>query len=416
MTRVPSPAPGSHGRSAETAGSSIILALAPNAWAGPWMNRQQLLSRLGLHHRIIYATGVPQRGRRKAPAAGPLGALVARDNVWIDAPPAWLVRPNRFAWIRDLVDDLAVRRWQRLARRLGGTSVTAYLFHPKFWPLVAPLRPARLVYHAYDLYHLQGKQQHSFDREERALVRAADLVLASSSAIADHLRAIGAPHVELIENAADYDKFSSVDLPLPTEPVDVAGIAHPRVGYTGALNRKVDFPLFLRLSTRFPHVQFVFIGQLGRVDPAGERALAQLRIRDNVHLLGFKEPRELPEYMAAMDVNVMAYRVGDDVWTAGIYPLKLHEYLAVGQPVVSTDLPSVRPFADVIRIAATPEAWESALSDVFAGRATGSTATRRERARQNSWNARAEHVHGLLQAIASPSPAAGQTTGSQAGD
>ncbi len=382
--------------------SQVLLVFAPNSWDGPWMNRQQLLSRLGRHYTIIYSTGLPQLGRRKSPDGGGVGGRVRpRDNVHLDSPPAWLFRPTRFPWLRRFADELAVRRWRRIARTLGGGQITAYVFHPKFWPQVARLRPARVVYHAYDLYHLQGKQQHSFDSEEAALVRRADLVVASSLPIAEHLRSIGARRVELVENAADFDIFSAVD---PGEgsggdPADLIDIPRPRVGYTGALNRKVDFPLFVRLAERFPGVHFVFVGQPGRLNPAGASAMERLQALTNVHFVGFKVPAELPAYMAAMDVNVMAYRVGDDVWTAGIYPLKLHEYLAVGQPVVSSDLPAVRPFADVIRIATSPEDWERGISEALDGRGVGSTATRRERARQNSWTARAEQLHALVRAI-----------------
>lgn len=395
----------------------VLLVLAPNAWEGPWMNRQQLLSRLGVHYPIVYSTGLPQRGRRKGPDGGiVVGRLEPQDHVLLDRLPSWLFRPARSTWLRDAADGVAVRRWRAMARRLGQGPLVAYVFHPKFWPLVQRLRPDRVVYHAYDLYHLQGKVQHSFDEQEHALVRRADLVVASSSAIADHLKSIGAPRVALIENAVDFDHFAAVPLENATDPADLAAIAHPRVGYTGALNRKVDFGLLASLSARLPHVQFVLVGQVGRVGADGERALDQLRARSNVHLVGFKEPRVLPGYMAAMDVNIMSYRLGDDVWTAGIYPLKLHEYLAVGRPVVSTDLPAVRPFADVIRIADDEEDWVAAIGDAIDGQSTGTPAARRQRARENGWNARARQLHTELQAIVEGPRAVAANQSRQAGD
>ena len=52
-----------------------VLALAPNDWDGPWMNRQHLLSRLSADHAIVYSTGVWESwqcrtARTRSPIAG----------------------------------------------------------------------------------------------------------------------------------------------------------------------------------------------------------------------------------------------------------------------------------------------------------------------------------------------------------
>lgn len=49
---------------------------------------------------------------------------------------------------------------------------------------------------------------------------------------------------------------------------------------------------------------------------------------------------------------MMPYEVND--YTNCIYPLKLHEYLATGRPVVATPIDMVEPFADAVRVARTP--------------------------------------------------------------
>jgi hypothetical protein len=89
-----------------------------------------------------------------------------------------------------------------------------------------------------------------------------------------------------------------------------------------------------------------------------------------------------------MDVNVMCYRVDDRVWTEGIYPLKLHEYLAAGRPVVSADLPSVRPFGRVVQIASGVAEWQAALASALEGGGAGSIEERQALARANTWDRR----------------------------
>ena len=56
----------------------------------------------------------------------------------------------------------------------------------------------------------------------------------------------------------------------------------------------------------------------------------------------------------------MCYRLGN-LWTQAIYPLKMHEYLACGIPVVSAPVPAVQEFGEVVRLAQTPHQWHDAI-------------------------------------------------------
>ena len=52
--------------------------------------------------------------------------------------------------------------------------------------------------------------------------------------------------------------------------------------------------------------------------------------------------RELPPYVRGFDVGLVPYRLSE--YTANVYPTKLNEYLAMGIPVVATDLTEIRRF------------------------------------------------------------------------
>lgn len=303
--------------------------------------------------------------------------------------------------IRQVTMRILARRWRRLLGRAGRPGIVVWCFHPKFWSYVSYIKPDRLVYHAYDLYHLQGRWTEERQRAEQELARRADLVLASSERIADHLRAQGASNPVVVENAADYAAFA-LDRHQVQEPEELSAVGHPRVGYVGALNRKVDFPLLVWLARRKLGWQFVLVGAIGNLDIETSRAVERLRSLPNVHFLGFKAHVELPKYVTNMDVNLLAYRLAGDTWSEGIYPLKLHEYLAAGRPVVSADLPSLRAFHEVIRIAETPEQWESAIERSLSGDTLADTLARRFVARQNDWGARVETLERLVGDLIQP--------------
>ena len=115
----------------------------------------------------------------------------------------------------------------------------------------------------------------------------------------------------------------------------------------------------------------------------------------NIHFLGEKHYTELPAYMSHMDVNTMCYRSTGEGWWKDIYPLKMHEYLASGKPVVSAALQSVQPFSHVIDIAQTTEEWGAALKLALSG-GVGTVEERREVAEENSWDRRVNQLDGWL--------------------
>ena len=118
-----------------------------------------------------------------------------------------------------------------------------------------------------------------------------------------------------------------------------------------------------------------------------------------MHFLGYRPPESLPSFVQGMDVNIMCYAMDPNLWTVGGYPLKMHEYLAAGQPVVSADLPTVRPFSHVIEIATSHEEWEEKLTNALLGRVSSTVEARREVARQNSWDVRVADLNRYLREL-----------------
>ena len=376
-----------------------ILVLAPNPWDGPRMNRQHLFSRLAQRHSIVYSTGVPffKGPTRHRPFRALKGHFERTDGLIVDHPPSWLIRNFRLQTLDDTVVALASRRWRSV---LDGSHI-AYLFHPGFWPHVRHLNASHVVYHAFDMYNRLASWCAEFEAWERQLVERADLVIASSSVIHDRLLALGARQTLLLENAGDYDLFASGAS--RDEPADLKTIPRPRVGYSGAINQKVALPLVGILAERRPELHFVLIGSVTRLGAEMERALADLRRHPNVHLLGRRPYEDMPAYVAHMDVNAIWNRVGEGLWTEGTFPLKLHEYLAAGPPVVISDIPALRQFADVVRIARDADEWERALLEAIAQPASAGLDARREVARRNTWDRRATELeHALIRLTGRP--------------
>jgi len=109
---------------------------------------------------------------------------------------------------------------------------------------------------------------------------------------------------------------------------------------------------------------------------------------------------QIPDYIGAFDVCLVPYVV--DEFTSNISPAKLNEYLAVGKPVVSTDLAEVRRFNEandgVVRIGATREEFLHEVQATLEGDARAQRDQRRSVAERNSWDRRVEAMSRLLEA------------------
>lgn len=375
-----------------------LLALAPNAWQGQWMNRQQILSRLATNHAILYSTGPwsiwdrDTQGYRGSPVGG---RFTESDGVTIDASPRWLLRwPTVPAYDR-IVQQLAAHRWRRQLARMGTGPVVAYLFHPAFLPLALAARPDHVVYHPYDLFRSMPGWTPAMAQLEEQLLRAADAVIATSEPTRAALQPESTTPVHCVPNGVDRQLYLDRD---DQPPVDaLSGIPRPRIGYVGSLNRKVDLALIVRLATREPAWQFPLIGPLGSFDAETSAALAKLRQLPNVHLLGPRERGQLRDCMASLDVALMCYRTG--TWMDSAYPLKLHEYLASGPPVVSTDLPTIQPFASVVARARNEDQWHAMIQDALRDGIPGTRAERRAVAAANTWEHRVTDIAAILATV-----------------
>jgi glycosyltransferase involved in cell wall biosynthesis len=125
--------------------------------------------------------------------------------------------------------------------------------------------------------------------------------------------------------------------------------------------------------------------------------LGGLDSEPNVHLLGPRAWTELPPFLAALDIGLIPYI--RSAYTATVYPTKLFEYLAMGRPVVSSDLPEVRRLGlpeFAVRIAPDHVRFIAAVRDALADTDPSAPERRRELASQRDWAAIVARMAALI--------------------
>jgi glycosyltransferase involved in cell wall biosynthesis len=277
------------------------------------------------------------------------------------------------------------------------------LFHPRFVDYVDLVPHQALVYHAYDAFsEVPGWTADLATREARLTSRA-DRIFAVSNEVGRKLSGPGPGRFIELPNGADAAAFAAgASAPCP---VDLAAVPTPRIGYVGRISLKLDLALLGEMATARPALNWVFIGPVsfGREGAADLAAFETLRRLPNVHFLGEKSHRDLPAYQAHMAANILCYKSSPGWWIS-CSPLKIHEYLATGVPVVASALASLRELGDVIAMpAADSTAWLAAVDAAVAGHGVGTRESRQAVAAANSWESRVDLVEAeLASLIAAP--------------
>ncbi|HKG14108.1 MAG TPA: glycosyltransferase, partial [Pyrinomonadaceae bacterium] len=195
---------------------------------------------------------------------------------------------------------------------------------------------------------------------ESELMSRADLVFTGGQSLYEAKRDRH-PRVYAFPSSIDAEHFGSAR-DVSEEPADQQGIPHPRLGFFGVIDERLDIELLDEVARLRPEWQLVMIGPVVKVDPAS------LPRRENIHYLGMKSYEELPAYLSGWDVALLPFARNES--TRFISPTKTPEYLAAGKPVVSTSIRDVvRPYGreGLVHIADTPAefvaACEAALNE-----------------------------------------------------
>ena len=255
----------------------------------------------------------------------------------------------------------------------------AWYYTPMALPFSQHLAPAAVVYDCMDeLSSFKGAPAVLKDREAVLLSRAG-LVLTGGQSLYEAKRHQH-DNIHPFPSSVDVDHFAQARR-VESDPADQAAIPHPRLGFFGVIDERMDIDLIDGLAAARPDWHVVLLGPVVKIDPA------QLPRRPNIHYLGSKQYDELPQYVAGWDVALLPFARNEA--TRFISPTKTPEYMAAGKPVVSTSIRDVvRPYGQqgLVRIADDVPAFVAACEAAMAEDASARVRQADAFLRQTSWD------------------------------
>jgi GT2 family glycosyltransferase/glycosyltransferase involved in cell wall biosynthesis len=363
-------------------GTQDIICFSIIDWSFRWQRPQQIVSRLADRGHRVFVFRVSEF----LVAGGKSYALnKLRHNVWevTLAPPVpidvycGLIPPATTTWFPLMLEEL--RREADIVDAISIVQVAT-------WCDVAIEARTRfgwkVLYDCMDEWtSFPGMKPALLQTEERLVARA-DIVTVSAQRLLDKWRGRNA-NIHLVRNGADFEHFNA-----PSDATKLEQVARPIAGYFGAIASWFDVALLARVAAARPQVSFVIVGGIFDVDI---KPLRQLR---NVHLLGQQPYASMPAYLRAFDVAIIPFVVSDI--TAATDPVKFYEYLSQGKPVVSTPMPELGGYSDLLYLARDEEDFIAKLDVALREDDDALRQRRIETARANTWERRVEVMTGAI--------------------
>lgn len=247
--------------------------------------------------------------------------------------------------------DVNQRLQALLDKLFDAEGIANYMFWyytPMALPFTNHLEPGFIVYDCMDELSAFKSAAPELKTLELELMKKSDVVFAGGQSLYE-VKKKNHEKIYLFPSSIDkahFEQARTIQFDLPDQDC----IPHPRIGFFGVIDERLDIDLIEKVSRLRPNWHFVIVGPVVKIDP---KSLPNFH---NIHYLGAKTYNELPHYLSGWDMAMIPFAHNES--TRFISPTKTPEYLAAGKPVVSTPIIDViRPYGNkgFVRIAGTPD-------------------------------------------------------------
>jgi glycosyltransferase involved in cell wall biosynthesis len=295
-----------------------------------------------------------------------------------------------FTWLPWAVARLARPLWMAYSRMIGvssdwNASCCLIVDEPRFVGLVAKTNCV-VVYRATDLYAALRDDQ-TIVAAEKVLCERAQVLVATSEPVAEHLRALSGKPVSVITNGVDFEHFATVAE--ASGEFNLPGGRSQRAVYVGAFDRRFSRTAVRAAARALPDKYFLLGGP-------GSRAVAAELALPNVIALGVVPYRQVAGVLQQCAVGLLPFAPG--AANEGRSPMKLYEYAASGLTVAASDTAELtRRRLPTLCVCSSEEEFPRAVAAAFDLSHDGvRVAAAREIAGSQGWLGKAKELLSLI--------------------
>jgi len=381
-----------------------IICISSIDWDFIWQGHQEIMSEFARNgNRVLFIenTGTRAPGLRDLPRIrkrfinwirGVSGIRKEAENLYVFSP---LILPFPYLRIARGVNRriimLTLNSWMK-AMDFGDPIIWTFLPTGLALDLLKSMDKKLAVYHCVDNFAANSALAGRVKRTEEKLLKEADIVFVTARELYNSCARHNS-NAHIFPSGVNINDFKRLNgEERKSIPDDLKSIKDPIVGYVGGVHKWIDKGLIKNLAGNHPDYSFVFVGPV-------QTDVGDLAALKNVYFLGHKTHSDLPRYINSFSASIIPYLITD--YTKNVYPSKLNEYLALGKPVVSTDLLEIRSFnkryEDMVAVGEDYDEFAGYLKKAIERGADQEDIRRRIRAAQdNSWQKRIERMSDLI--------------------
>lgn len=246
-----------------------------------------------------------------------------------------------------------------------------------YWQLQKHINHDLLVYSCIDNYAQQYRAPSHITSIENLFLESSDRVIAIADFVAKRLRT-KRDDIYMRDAAVDNDLFSKMD----NGPFSSC----ERICFYGAVSDRLDFDLLNKIASNGYQVDLV--------GPVKRLPVKRSELHKNIHFVPQVNIEDLPDKLQKYDALVLPYQINE--YTKGIRLAKIYECFASGKPLISTMIPSLQKYEDIVYLAATPQQFIDKLKNLRKTESEEKYNIRKQLAHNNDWKIRVDEEIALF--------------------
>lgn len=368
-------------------------------WHQDPLSKHHIMSRLAEHNKVLWINSI---GMRKPTATVKdfskiinkiksisKGLQHIDQGLYVYTP---MVLPYNNILSGILNNCLLKLQVKHLQNKLNLDNPILWSFLPNMVKLIGSFGEKTTIYYCTDDFtKFEGYSAHKLAKQEEEIISRSEISFFTAQSLLDNKTKKGRRSY-LMRHGVDLEHFSKSWKEKQSTPSELAGLKKPVIGFWGELNESVDYSLLKSLALAKPDWSFVLIGGSNY---AGSTRLPIIKNIGNIHMLGPKPYSKLPQYAASFDVAILPKSKSE--LALNMNPLKLREYLAAGVPVVSTPLPEVLPYGDVVKFADNIQEYIWAIENILKIPKHEQAKALSQRVKDESWDAKVEDISTIIE-------------------